>query len=128
MSYHGELEHINPYRGDPRPELDKAWRDLLENNNIRISKEELVKMNKTALELYDGSGYYGQMSVYHHLHCLVSSCSSSLSIIYQLSKQQKFIRRVLHSDYYPEVNTVDRDVHVGTLLTLLEMHSAFNIC
>ena len=70
---------MNPYRGDPRPELDEAWHNLLENNNIRLSKGELEKMNRTALELYDGSGYYGQMSAYHHLHCLVSDlmvCSS----------------------------------------------------
>lgn len=93
MSYDGKLDGISPFRGEPRPELDKAWHDLLENNNIRLSKDELQKMNRTALELYDGSGFFGQLSAYHHLHCL------------------KFLRQVLHSESY-DVNTPDRDTHV----------------
>lgn len=71
MSYDGKLDGISPFRGEPRPELDKAWHDLFENSNIRISKDELQKMNRTAIALYDGSGYFGQLSAYHHLHCLV---------------------------------------------------------
>lgn len=71
VSYDGKLDGSSQFRGEPRPELDKAWHDLLENNNIRISKDELQKMNRTAIELYDGSGYFGQLSAYHHLHCLV---------------------------------------------------------
>ena len=70
-----------PYRGEPRPELDKAWHDLIRNDNIRLTKEELHKLNKTALELNDGSGYYGQMSVFHHLHCLVCLLSFPLEPI-----------------------------------------------
>ncbi|KAJ8133272.1 hypothetical protein O1611_g346 [Lasiodiplodia mahajangana] len=93
VSYHGGLHEASPYRGKPRPELDKAWHDLLEHNNIRISKEELQRMNRTAIELYDGSGFFGQLSAYHHLHCL------------------KFIRQVLHPEYY-DTNTTDRDEHV----------------
>ena len=71
VSYDGELNTTNPYRGKPRPELDKAWHDLLQRNNIRLSEEELQKLNRTAIELYDGSGYSGQINAYHHLHCLV---------------------------------------------------------
>ena len=71
VSYDGELNTTKPCRGEPRPELDKAWHDLLQHNNIRLSEEELHKMNRTAIELYDGSGYSGQINAYHHLHCLV---------------------------------------------------------
>ena len=117
VSYDGELDTVNPYRGEPRPELDKAWHDLLLNNNIRISKEELQKMNRTAIELYDGSGYFGQMNAYHHLHCLVCSSRSLPSIRQELIKGQKFLRQVLHSEYY-DVNTPDRDTHVGALLLI----------
>lgn len=28
------------------------------------------RLNRTALELREGGGYYGQLSAYHHLHCL----------------------------------------------------------
>ena len=45
--------------------------DLVENSNIRIDKETLSKINRTALELSDGSGYSGGIGVHHHLHCLV---------------------------------------------------------
>ncbi|KAI1108878.1 hypothetical protein F5Y14DRAFT_458896 [Nemania sp. NC0429] len=93
MSYHGGLHVVNKYRGEPRPELDQAWADLLEHNNIRLSDDELKRMNRTAIKLSDGSGYFGQLSAYHHLHCL------------------KYIRQVLHPDYY-DTNTTDRDEHV----------------
>ena len=71
MFYDGKLDGVSPFGGEPRPELDKAWHDLLEHTNIRISKVELQNLNRTAIELYDGSGCFGQLNVYHHLHCLV---------------------------------------------------------
>lgn len=71
VSYDGQLDTVNPFRGEPRPELDEAWQSLFDNNNIRLTKEEVDRMNKTSIMLADGSGYYGQISAYHHLHCLV---------------------------------------------------------
>lgn len=62
---------MKKYHGEPRPELDKAWADLLEHNNIRLTEDELKRLNRTALKLSDGSGYFGQLGAYHHLHCLV---------------------------------------------------------
>lgn len=117
VAYNGKLHEINPYRGDPRPELDKAWRDLLRNSNIRISKEELQRMNRTSIELYDGSGYHGQLNAYHHLHCLVCNAeiTETTSRSSWLINGQKYLRQVLHSDYYTDVNTPDRDYHVGKL-------------
>lgn len=79
LSYHGGLHVVNKYRGEPRPELDKAWADLLEHNNMRLTEDELKRMNRTALELSDGSGYFGQLSAYHHLHCLVRDAVNPLS-------------------------------------------------
>lgn len=71
VSYDGKIAVESPYQGAPSPELDKAWHDFLENYSIRVSKDELRKMNRSAFELSDGSGYFGQLRVYHHLHCLV---------------------------------------------------------
>ncbi|KAF2717511.1 hypothetical protein K431DRAFT_315697 [Polychaeton citri CBS 116435] len=93
VSFNGSLSIDNPYKGEPRPELDQAWSHLIRNLNIRLSKEELDKLNRSAIELHDGSGYHAELSVYHHIHCL------------------KYIRQALHGDYY-HLNPYDRDTHV----------------
>ena len=71
VTYDAELNGTSPFRGEPRPELDQAWRDLIKHANIRISEDELQRINRKTIELHDGSGYLGQLGVYHHLHCLV---------------------------------------------------------
>ena len=75
-------------------------------------------MNRSAIELYDGSGYFGQMSAYHHLHCLVCPLVFRPSTQRKLIERKKFLRQVLHSDYY-DVDTPDKDTHVGTPLVRL---------
>ena len=79
VSYDGQLETANPFRGEPSPALDAAWQSLFENNNVRITKEEMTRMNQSSIELADGSGYYGQINAYHHLHCLVRKRCSYMS-------------------------------------------------
>lgn len=39
--------------------------------NIRISNEEMKRLNQTSLKFADGSGQLGTLGVYHELHCLV---------------------------------------------------------
>ncbi|ESZ94410.1 hypothetical protein SBOR_5203 [Sclerotinia borealis F-4128] len=92
--YNGTLFAGSLYKGDPRPELDLAWHNLVKNNNLRISKEELEKLDRTALPLADGSGYYAQLNVYHHLHCL------------------KFMREAFYADYYPDAQGPTTKMHV----------------
>ncbi|KAJ5203807.1 Major facilitator superfamily domain general substrate transporter [Penicillium cinerascens] len=70
--YDGSLGKQDKYIGDPRPELEVAWHELVSNNNLRFTKSEIEKLGKDAIELADGSGYFGQVMVYHHLHCLKS--------------------------------------------------------
>jgi len=60
------------YAGQPSMELDKAWHELLKPINIRVSTEELKKINQTSLKLPDGSGYLAQLGAFHELHCVVS--------------------------------------------------------
>ncbi|KAJ5465847.1 hypothetical protein N7530_009634 [Penicillium desertorum] len=72
----------NVYKGPPRPELDKAWQDLLFHANIRVSGEELAKSGVESIPLEDGSGYYGILDVFHQLHCL------------------KYVRHFVFQDYY----------------------------
>jgi len=40
---------------------------------IRISEEEMRRMNKTSVTLKDGSGYVGYLEALHQLHCVVRS-------------------------------------------------------
>lgn len=44
---------------------------LLIASMLRISADELLKMNKTSIALQDGSGYIGTLETMHALHCLV---------------------------------------------------------
>ncbi|KAI9711311.1 MAG: hypothetical protein M1820_002298 [Bogoriella megaspora] len=97
------------YTGNPSPELDSAWEDLLaddrtlelkydmnEGQNIRVTQEEMIEGGENftnAVQLLDG-GYLGILAVYHHLHCL------------------DIIRRFAHPEYYTEVTT--SEAHVWT--------------
>ncbi|KAF7905140.1 uncharacterized protein EAF01_005661 [Botrytis porri] len=75
----------SPFSGNPGPAVDKAWDDLMSRINIRISEDDLRKVNGTSIKLADGSNdYWGSIEVYHHLHCL------------------KVIRHYIAKDYYPD--------------------------
>lgn len=45
--------------------------------NIRMSYDDLKAFGRqeNAVALADGSGYVGTLSVYHEMHCVVSSLS-----------------------------------------------------
>ncbi|KAH9225908.1 hypothetical protein K456DRAFT_1743165 [Colletotrichum gloeosporioides 23] len=59
------------YTGEPRPEVDQAWKDLLQYNNIRVSDGWVHRWGREheAVKLPDG-GYLGMLSVFHELHCI----------------------------------------------------------
>lgn len=46
----------SPYIGMPSYDSDKAWHDLFEHSNIRITPEELARLNRTSILL--DSGHY----------------------------------------------------------------------
>ncbi|KAF2457888.1 hypothetical protein BDY21DRAFT_18614 [Lineolata rhizophorae] len=60
------------YLGAPTEELDESWSSLLQYSNIRISEEEIRHLDRLdqSVRFTDGSGYFAQMTVYHHLHCI----------------------------------------------------------
>ncbi|KAI0102797.1 hypothetical protein GGR51DRAFT_573823 [Nemania sp. FL0031] len=80
----GYEQSPSPYTGEPRPELDQAWSHLLRPTLLRMTEEDMVKMNKTSLALLDGSGYVGYLEAFHMLHCL------------------KRIYQSHHPEHYPE--------------------------
>ncbi|KAI0014797.1 hypothetical protein F4780DRAFT_766845 [Xylariomycetidae sp. FL0641] len=59
-----------PFAGDPSPELDQAWHELLKDTTIRVSEQDLEFYNVTSLPLADGSGYASELFLTHELHCL----------------------------------------------------------
>ncbi|KAK0609935.1 hypothetical protein B0T17DRAFT_629454 [Bombardia bombarda] len=75
----------SPFTGEPRPELDEAWSDLLRSTMVKISNEEMERMNKTSITMKDGSGYLGYLEAHHMLHCVKR--------LYQYQNQ----------DHYPEL-------------------------
>ncbi|KAI1378895.1 hypothetical protein F4677DRAFT_382319 [Hypoxylon crocopeplum] len=58
--------------GPPRPDLEKAWADLLAPMNVRLSYDDVKAFGRegNAVQMSDGSGYVGSLHVYHELHCV----------------------------------------------------------
>lgn len=81
--FQNELTNNNQFRGKPRPELDTAWEGLLKYTNVRVTVDDLKKIDRNSVQLSDGSGdYMAGLDVHHQLHCL------------------KMVYRALHPEYY----------------------------
>ncbi|KAK3688837.1 hypothetical protein B0T22DRAFT_162549 [Podospora appendiculata] len=95
-----DIEGPNPFIGQPRPELDQAWREIIAPITIKVSGDELARFSEgdSSIAFKDGSGYLAEMGVYHELHCI------------------KRVRRYLHLEhYYPNMTDADRvieDLHI----------------
>lgn len=62
----------NPFTGSPRPEFDEAWKHIIEPLTTLILPSEYSSddLGASTIALADGSGYIGELSVYHELHCI----------------------------------------------------------
>ncbi|KAH7390059.1 hypothetical protein BKA64DRAFT_757038 [Cadophora sp. MPI-SDFR-AT-0126] len=60
------------YTGAPSDELEAAWHKLMRYANIRVPESEIRRLDRmeNSVRFTDGSGYFGQMTVFHHLHCI----------------------------------------------------------
>ncbi|KAJ1715748.1 hypothetical protein NYO67_2047 [Aspergillus flavus] len=107
-TFQNQLETSNPYKGPPRPELEEAWHNLLHPSAaIRVSKEALDRINRTSVQLLDGSGYMVALDVYHQLHCL------------------RWVRRYLHQDYY-NMTEINLGQHIDHCLDGLRQYVMCN--
>ncbi|GKZ47357.1 hypothetical protein AbraIFM66951_010717 [Aspergillus brasiliensis] len=52
------IETENPFKGAPSEELDHAWHQLFINSNIRVTAEDLQKINRTSVPIHDEKGGY----------------------------------------------------------------------
>jgi len=72
--YNGSMNANKPtdFAGDPRPALEAAWKQLTKNQNIRLTDEDLAQADEddSVVQLTDGSGSYGTLTVFHGLHCI----------------------------------------------------------
>ncbi|KAI2464124.1 hypothetical protein F4781DRAFT_414162 [Annulohypoxylon bovei var. microspora] len=68
--------------GQPRPEMDQAWHDLLSATAIRLSEDELLLANNATSIKHKDGGYVGGLGISHSLHCV------------------KRIKQYLHPEYY----------------------------
>ncbi|KAK8055066.1 hypothetical protein PG993_000293 [Apiospora rasikravindrae] len=85
------IEQDNVFTGDPRDELDEAWRNLVKPMTIKITAQELQQLGESSIAMKDGSGYIAELAVFHELHCI------------------KRIRRHLRLDYYYGNMTEDEE-------------------
>ncbi|KAI0432183.1 hypothetical protein F5Y09DRAFT_354186 [Xylaria sp. FL1042] len=81
--YNATLCIPGPFSGPPSPEGDQAWSDLVKYSHVRVSGEDLRRVNKTSIPLPgEKDTYWGILGVIHELHCL------------------KRIRQYMYKDYY----------------------------
>ncbi|KAI1183513.1 hypothetical protein F5B17DRAFT_448291 [Nemania serpens] len=75
------------FTGKPRPEIDQNWHDLLNPMNTRVPRDVMAELGRLdeGIRFPDGT-YFGQLMVFHHLHCL------------------KRIYQALHPEYYGAAN------------------------
>lgn len=55
---HASFANKNPFKGPPSDELDHAWHQLFINSNVRVTAEDLAKINKTSVPVTDDKGGY----------------------------------------------------------------------
>ncbi|KND91180.1 hypothetical protein TOPH_04039 [Tolypocladium ophioglossoides CBS 100239] len=69
--YNSSLCIDTPFMGPPSPETDQAWADLLQYSHLRLSREELRRIDQTSIPLPDEEdAYWGMLGATHELHCL----------------------------------------------------------
>lgn len=98
MIFRGSLYHHSKWKGEPRPELDEAWRQVGQGKFICTQRKCLHALNAECITFVVGAmsiteeqvrrlgkdpdyvvkwpdslggGHVASVEVFHHLHCLV---------------------------------------------------------
>ncbi|KAE8451798.1 hypothetical protein EG329_002638 [Mollisiaceae sp. DMI_Dod_QoI] len=90
------IQENSIYSGKPSPELDKAWHDLLNAENIRIEPEVMSRLGRedVGVRIPGDDGYIGTLNVYHEIHCL------------------KRIHQYMYQDvYFPDIDDSQRELN-----------------
>ncbi|TQV91039.1 tat pathway signal sequence [Cordyceps javanica] len=72
FSLEDKIQEKGSFSGKPNADLDKAWHDLLNYENIIIEPEIMAHYDRldVGVAVPEGGGYLGTLNVYHELHCL----------------------------------------------------------
>ncbi|KAF2139772.1 uncharacterized protein K452DRAFT_352505 [Aplosporella prunicola CBS 121167] len=72
FSLEDRIQERGSFSGKPSPQLDQAWHDLLNYENIKLEPEVMKHYEREdiGVALPEGGGYIGTLNVYHELHCL----------------------------------------------------------
>ncbi|KAI4157958.1 MAG: hypothetical protein LQ342_007884 [Letrouitia transgressa] len=84
----------SPFAGEPSPEVDASWDELLAPMNIRVTKEELISENLESVALTEGGGYLSWTATYHQLHCI------------------NVLRKWIYREYYLANLTPSEELHI----------------
>ena len=106
------------------PHADKSFFHPV--RGVTLSDEEATRLNMSTLPVKNGHATVFGFS--HNIHCLVTMSLISTGIAdHLLKKQQRFLRQVIHSDYYyPKETDEQRAEHIFHARTLSTMpHFSF---
>ncbi|KAF2763256.1 hypothetical protein EJ05DRAFT_506871 [Pseudovirgaria hyperparasitica] len=69
--FDADLGAPSVYKGPPRPQLDDAWKRLVDQPMLLVNNETLQSFDPTSKPSKGVNGhYYATVEVYHQLHCL----------------------------------------------------------
>ena len=75
---YASFKNKNPFKGKPSDELDHAWHQLFINSNVRVTEEDLAKINKTSVPITDEiGGYYAIPGKTFLISCLMDRRTDS---------------------------------------------------
>ena len=100
---------------------------------IRITDQEMHAIGREAegVRFTDGSGYLGQLAVFHNLHCIVSAalkteCTAGFRETDHYGCSQQGIHRFINADYYfPNITALEYKLlqaHNGKYLRMNQRH------
>lgn len=64
--------------GSSHHRVDEAWKQLLANMDIRVTRQELQRNGRTSISL-PGGDYLAWLGVFHELHCVVGLSCGTIS-------------------------------------------------
>ncbi|KAI3322966.1 hypothetical protein HD806DRAFT_523187 [Xylariaceae sp. AK1471] len=67
-----KIQEQSHFTGKPNPDLDQAWHDLLDAQNIMLEPKFMKNYGRehVGVAVPEGGSYIGTLNVYHELYCL----------------------------------------------------------
>ncbi|GLB00649.1 hypothetical protein AtubIFM57143_009701 [Aspergillus tubingensis] len=97
------IESENPFKGAPSEELDHAWHQLFINSNVRVTAEDLAKINRTSVPINDEKGGYYAIPAALPGETLPSPPYPTTFVLHHVvtdDRYKKFLRQVVYHSYY----------------------------